>query len=224
MRFSPAPCPHSQVRCFGNVMQVIDAIPWEGSVFVFRGGEDSESWCGSSGRLWLRVDGEPSNGIPVMLAFDNMEDRPIRGAEWARYEIVADVPKNAKSILVGALLIGAVTFRLTTLFWRKSNGARPGQRRVAQCRATSGYHAALILRSPSGVRGFWQWLSALALWFFRMSEAAGCRTLDFASHSLYFLLYFFPQPLNQILPPVSMIYEFMVGKILNLTASFFFLA
>jgi hypothetical protein len=57
------------------------------------------SWAG----LWLRVDGE--SGTP--LAFDNMEDRAIRGsADWKSYEVVLDVPKEATGVAFGVLLSG----------------------------------------------------------------------------------------------------------------------
>lgn len=57
-------------------------------------------WAG----LWMRVDG-PSPGEP--LAFDNMFARQIKNTtEWKRYEVVLDVPGNAKEIAYGALLTG----------------------------------------------------------------------------------------------------------------------
>ena len=57
-------------------------------------------WAG----LWLRVDG-PSN---APLAFDNMQNRSIKGTQaWRRYEIVLDVPAGATNIAFGMLLSGA---------------------------------------------------------------------------------------------------------------------
>jgi hypothetical protein len=54
--------------------------------------------------LWLRVDGEP--GKPP-LAFDNMDDRPIKGdSEWRQYTIVLDVPTEATALAYGILLSG----------------------------------------------------------------------------------------------------------------------
>ncbi len=66
--------------------------------------KDVSIWSG----FWLRVDGEAAKKV---LAFDNMKDgktdRSITGTnDWKRYEIVLDVPYNAKNILYGALLDG----------------------------------------------------------------------------------------------------------------------
>ncbi len=57
-------------------------------------------WAG----LWMRVDGPNPDQV---LAFDNMQARPIKNTtEWKRYEVVLDVPGNAKEISYGALLTG----------------------------------------------------------------------------------------------------------------------
>ncbi len=56
-------------------------------------------WAG----LWFRVDG-PNN---TTLAFDNMEQRAIKGTtDWTRYEIVLDVPNEAQRLAFGVLLAG----------------------------------------------------------------------------------------------------------------------
>ncbi len=57
-------------------------------------------WAG----LWVRIDG-PNPDQP--LGFDNMFARQIKNTtEWKRYEVVLDVPGNAKEITYGALLTG----------------------------------------------------------------------------------------------------------------------
>lgn len=57
------------------------------------------NWAG----LWLRVDGDRGN----VLAFDNMNDRPIKGsADWQRHEIVLDVSAQATVLAYGLLLSG----------------------------------------------------------------------------------------------------------------------
>ena len=59
--------------------------------------EDVNGWAG----LWMRVDGETRQA----LAFDNMQTRPIKGnTGWQRYDVVLDVPSEAKSIALGVLL------------------------------------------------------------------------------------------------------------------------
>ena len=62
--------------------------------------EGVERWSG----LWMRVDGK--SGQPS-LAFDNMQDRPIKGVTgWKEYEVVLDVPQGATGIFFGILLDG----------------------------------------------------------------------------------------------------------------------
>lgn len=59
-----------------------------------------DGWAG----LWMRIDG--ANG--ELLAFDNMEQRPVRGtSEWVRREVVLNAPTDAYAIAIGALLVGA---------------------------------------------------------------------------------------------------------------------
>jgi hypothetical protein len=57
--------------------------------------------------LWLRVDRRSiDSSQPVFGDFDNMQDRPIRSADWRHFEIVADVADDAVSLSVGLLLSG----------------------------------------------------------------------------------------------------------------------
>jgi hypothetical protein len=50
----------------------------------------------------MRVDGAGS-----LLAFDNMQNRPIKGTtDWKRYDVVLDVPPEAKALAFGLLLAG----------------------------------------------------------------------------------------------------------------------
>ena len=61
--------------------------------------EDGTDWVG----LWMRVDGE-DNGS---LAFDNMDDRSIRGTtDWKEYSIVLDVHKEGVKMFCGLGLGG----------------------------------------------------------------------------------------------------------------------
>jgi hypothetical protein len=62
-------------------------------------------WAG----LWMRVDGPggySTNGRPAqVLAFDNMQNRPITGTtDWAQYQVVLDVAASAVNLAYGILL------------------------------------------------------------------------------------------------------------------------
>jgi hypothetical protein len=89
---------------FGTLMQSINAEQYLGRKVRLSGlvkSEEVQGWAG----LWMRVDKEKS---PV--AFDNMEDRAIKGTTgWHHYEVVLDVPKDATAISFGILLNGSGT-------------------------------------------------------------------------------------------------------------------
>src|SRR5207248_4009778 len=57
-------------------------------------------------QLWFRVHRASAGGRPVIGAFDNMQDRPIRDDEWKHFEIVGQIDDDATNISVGLLLLG----------------------------------------------------------------------------------------------------------------------
>ncbi len=87
---------------FGTLMQSISAADYAGKRVQLHGwvrSRDVQDWAG----LWMRVDKEHT-----MVAFDNMQDRPIKGTkEWTPFDVVLDVPADATSISLGILLSGA---------------------------------------------------------------------------------------------------------------------
>jgi hypothetical protein len=96
----------SKPKGFGTLMQSSSAHAYLGKrvrLSAFLKTKDVASWAG----LWLRVDGpNAQRGGP--LAFDNMMDRPLKGtSDWARYEIVLDVPAEATALAFGALIDGS---------------------------------------------------------------------------------------------------------------------
>ena len=97
------------VRCiakrpggFGTLMQQCAPDDYVGQRVRFSGAlrsRDVADWAG----LWLRVD----EGKGRTLAFDNMQDRAVRGTtDWARYDVVLDVAGGASLLAYGALLSG----------------------------------------------------------------------------------------------------------------------
>jgi hypothetical protein len=86
---------------FGTLMQNFSADHYLGkrvrfSAFIKTG--DLQSWAG----LWMRIDKESQK-----LAFDNMQDRPIKSnTDWRNYVVVLDVPQEATGIFFGVLLGG----------------------------------------------------------------------------------------------------------------------
>ena len=87
---------------FGTLMQMCNADKYAGKKIRMSGSVKSSNvtdWAG----LWLRVD---QAGSSQPLAFDNMQDRAIKGTtDWKKYEIVLDVPANASILAFGALTI-----------------------------------------------------------------------------------------------------------------------
>lgn len=92
----------SKIDGFGTLMKTTKPDLYLGKTVkmtAYVKNEDVKSWAG----LWMRVDYYDSN----VLAFDNMEKRPIKGtSDWGKYEIVLFVPTEATSISYGVLLAG----------------------------------------------------------------------------------------------------------------------
>ena len=88
---------------FGTLMQNCKPDKYIGKrirMTAYVKSDNIKGWAG----LWLRVD---QNGSNNRLAFDNMEDRAIKGTtNWTKYEIVLDVPEGASNIAFGALISG----------------------------------------------------------------------------------------------------------------------
>lgn len=88
---------------FGTLMQMTQPGEYRGKRVRLSGFVKSDKvmdWAG----LWFRVDG---TGTAAPLAFDNMQNRAIRGTtDWTRYEIVLDVANDAQRLAFGILLAG----------------------------------------------------------------------------------------------------------------------
>jgi hypothetical protein len=86
---------------FGTLMQDFTANKYAGKRIRFSANVKAEgvrSWAG----LWMRVDRQSTT-----VAFDNMQDRPIRGTKgWQNYAVVLNVPQDATRIFFGILLNG----------------------------------------------------------------------------------------------------------------------
>jgi hypothetical protein len=91
----------ASVDGFGTLMQSVNAEPYQGNTIRLSGlvkSEEVARWAG----LWMRVD----KGTET-LAFDNMQNRPIKGTTgWQRYYVVLAVSKDATRIAFGILLDG----------------------------------------------------------------------------------------------------------------------
>lgn len=92
----------SNIIDFGTLMKKTTTDLYRGKTVKMTGYIKSykvKSWAG----LWMRVDYYSD----AVLAFDNMQRRPIKGTkEWSKYEIILFVPLEATSISYGVLLDG----------------------------------------------------------------------------------------------------------------------
>jgi hypothetical protein len=90
-----------KLQGFGTLRQAFKADAYRGKRLRLSGyvkTDGVEKWTG----LWMRVDGEQNSP-----AFDNMENRPIKGTTgWQKYEVVLDVPEGSVDIAFGILLAG----------------------------------------------------------------------------------------------------------------------
>jgi hypothetical protein len=94
---------------FGTLMQSIEAKDFIGKKLELVAELKTDSVAGSA-TIWMRVD----DNRMQMLAFDNMEKRPIEGAlkgtnDWTRRQVILEIPEAADSIHFGFYLSGSGT-------------------------------------------------------------------------------------------------------------------
>jgi hypothetical protein len=88
---------------FVGIMQSFDADNYLGKRLRFSALVKSEGIENGWGGLWMRIDDHGRRSS----AFDNMQNRPIKGTtDWARYSVVLDVSDEASGIFFGTLMIG----------------------------------------------------------------------------------------------------------------------
>jgi beta-lactamase regulating signal transducer with metallopeptidase domain/cephalosporin hydroxylase len=88
---------------FGGMMQMCNAESFRGKRLKFTGYVKTRDVVGTA-NLWFRVDGENEQ----LLAFDNMQDRPIKGTtDWKEYSVVLNVPETATALAYGIFISGA---------------------------------------------------------------------------------------------------------------------
>ncbi len=89
---------------FGTLMQTVSAKKFRGLRLRLSAeirSRDVATWAG----MWMRVDGRTEG---ESLAFDNMQNRPIRGTtDWKHHVVVLDIPQEAESIAFGFLINGS---------------------------------------------------------------------------------------------------------------------
>ncbi len=92
---------------FANLMQSLDGRAWQGKRLRLRAAvRTADRVADARAQLWMRVDCVDTSGNKRFGAFDNMDARPIRGDEWAPYEIVLPIDGDADRIVVGMFVIG----------------------------------------------------------------------------------------------------------------------
>ena len=88
----------SMLQCFRGEQYLGKRIRFSANV-KSAGIDEYGDWAG----LWYRAD----KGTQ-WLAFDNMQDRPIKGASaWRNYEVVLDIPHDSTGSCFGILLAGS---------------------------------------------------------------------------------------------------------------------
>ena len=91
-----------QSHGFGTLMQMCDPALYRGKRIRMSGvvrARDVRN--GGSVQLWLRADGASDR----ILAFDNMEDRPITTDQnWTKHSIVLDIPEETVNLAFGILV------------------------------------------------------------------------------------------------------------------------
>lgn len=103
----------------GSLTHVESAVPWRGLRVELRA-ELRAGRIGGWAGLWMRVDDAEGK----VLAFDNMQNRPLRGTssfEW--YTVVLDVPETAERVSFGVLLHGPGAVHIRELHFEEATAA-----------------------------------------------------------------------------------------------------
>ncbi|MFL5318214.1 MAG: hypothetical protein ACJ790_01060 [Myxococcaceae bacterium] len=96
----------NEPKAFGSLIQSVEAQNYLGKRIRFRAWTKTSGVAGFAG-LFVRVEGVRAENT---LAFDNMQDRPIKGdTEWTQRSVVLDVPPSATRIHFGVMLSGKGT-------------------------------------------------------------------------------------------------------------------
>lgn len=89
----------SESNGFATLMQTIDAAAYKGKRVRLSGYLRTKD--AGKGALWMRVDDADKKSV----AFDNMDDRAQQGDKpWQSFDVVLEVPDNARDIAFGVLL------------------------------------------------------------------------------------------------------------------------
>jgi len=117
----------------GSLTHAESAETWRGRRIELRAELRTGSVDGWAG-LWMRVDGKDAH----VLAFDNMQNRALRGTtsfQW--YSVVLDVPADAERVTFGVLLHGPGAVFIRELAFGEVEPERPVTDLVGPLRAQS---------------------------------------------------------------------------------------
>jgi hypothetical protein len=115
-------------------MQTISAAPYRGKRVRFSSFVRTDGVAGWSG-LWMRIDLAGGK----QGAFDNMQERPIKGtSDWTLHDVVLDVAPDAETVNFGVLQEGFGTtwideYRLDPVDSSVASTAPPGGDTPAHC-------------------------------------------------------------------------------------------
>lgn len=117
----------------GSLTHSESAVPWRGQRLEVRAelkGGNIDGWAG----VWMRLD--DANG--KVLAFDNMQNRPVRGTtafQW--YSVVLDVPIEAARLTFGVFLHGPGAVFVRELVFQSVGASKVSTDLVAPLRASA---------------------------------------------------------------------------------------
>lgn len=115
----------------GSLTHSEAAKKWRGMRVQLRAELKAGRIGGWSG-LWMRVDGPEGR----VLAFDNMQNRPLRGtSSYAWYTVVLDVPLDAERLSFGVLLHGPGAVFVKSIDFEPVNDSVPTTDLVGPLRA-----------------------------------------------------------------------------------------
>jgi hypothetical protein len=217
----------STLMGFAALNRLLDPTPYRGKRIRYRAAVRVESTKKGRAQMWLRCDAKNEDGETVMQALDNMQNRPIKDSQWQHYEIVADVLEDTENVLIGVLVIGQAKV------WFDDVSVEVVGNDVKTTTLYGG--------DSDATQSFWTWWmlpAVIALILFgyglcggqtsdgELVQLNGTQRFAFRFTLIYWLLYFFPSPIDSILAPfginiLSNSNEWL-GKAVSWTGSYVF--
>ncbi|MEM8670986.1 MAG: hypothetical protein AAGG48_25885 [Planctomycetota bacterium] len=209
----------AESRPFANLGQTFDATALQGKTVRFTAAVKTRGIeSNGRGQLWFRVDGPNTGQANNILAFDNMQDRPIKSDQWEYYEITSKIPDNAKVLILGLLVFPKCEVFIDDVSLETIDDVEDTDT-TAYAFQSGGASNARVAQTGPPLINHWLWLVVVSLVLFSIGQSgwlggnsaadeltqetqhrfAWIRKFAIRFSVIYWLLYCLPSPFSGLL-------------------------